>query len=163
MQATLDFGFESVKYDGCGIERNITHFAALYNDTGVPVLIESCGNGGVGGNNPSRAVREPSGKVSCPMNLFRLSDDLHPVWHSILLNLNSTMEFNSKGLTGPGCWGYPDMCVVVPPPPPPPPPPPKAAPTLLACSLTLTSFCPVQVTSRRHDSFRWPGHSCGAE
>jgi hypothetical protein len=31
--ATIDYGFESVKYDGGGVERNISHFALLYNRT----------------------------------------------------------------------------------------------------------------------------------
>lgn len=111
VQATLDFGFRSVKFDGCGIQRNISHYAELFNASGVPVLLESCGNGMSPSDpfDPSRAFRDSSGTVHCPMNSFRLSDDLHGVWHSILLNLNSTIAFNGAGLTGPGCWGYPDM------------------------------------------------------
>ncbi len=107
MQATLDYGFRSVKFDGCGIQRNISHYAELFNATGVPVLLESCGNGVSPADpfDPSRAFRDESGTIHCPMNSFRLSDDLHSVWHSILLNLNSTITFNSAGLTGPGCWG----------------------------------------------------------
>jgi alpha-galactosidase len=72
--ATVDFGFESVKYDGCGVEKNMTHWAALYNATGKRVLLENCGNGA--------KATVVSGKLDCPMNQFRSSIDLHPVWHS---------------------------------------------------------------------------------
>jgi hypothetical protein len=40
------------------------------------------------------------------MNLYRSSIDLHPAWHSVLNNLNSTIAFRD-GLSGPGCWAYP--------------------------------------------------------
>ena len=29
VNATIDFGFDSVKYDGGGMEKNITHFALV--------------------------------------------------------------------------------------------------------------------------------------
>ncbi len=45
VQATLDFGFEEIKLDGCGDEKNVTLFAALFNASGKPVLIENCHNG----------------------------------------------------------------------------------------------------------------------
>ena len=51
VNATIDFGFDSVKYDGGGMEKIITHFAMLYNRTGKAVLLEDCGNG-----NPARAA-----------------------------------------------------------------------------------------------------------
>ena len=76
---------ESVKYDSGSSERNMTHWALLYNQTGKPILLEDCHNG-----NPAQATME-AGKLNCPMNLYRSSDDLHPAWHSVLLNLNSTM------------------------------------------------------------------------
>ena len=104
VNATIDYGFDSVKYDGGGMEKNITHFALLYNKTGKAVLLEDCGNG-----NPARAQRDAAGKLDCPMNLYRSSSDLHPAWHSVLNNLNSTMAYHTNGLSGPGCWAYPDM------------------------------------------------------
>ena len=45
------------------------------------------------------------------MNLFRTSGDIRPQWGSILSNLMTTVEFNA-GLSGPGCYGYPDMLEV---------------------------------------------------
>ena len=85
VNATIDFGFETIKVDGCGIEKNVSHFAALFNATGKAVLIEDCGNGV-----PLKAYRDDAGKLVCPMNMYRSSSDLHPVWHSVLNNLNST-------------------------------------------------------------------------
>ena len=83
----------------------MTHWALLYNKTGKAILLEDCHNG-----NPAQATIE-AGKLNCPMNLYRSSDDLHPAWHSVLLNLNSTMKFRD-GLSAPGCWSYPDMLQV---------------------------------------------------
>ena len=71
----------------------------LYNRTGKAVLLEDCGNG-----NPARAQRDAAGGLDCPMNLYRSSSDLHPAWHSVLNNLNSTMAYHTNGLSGPGCW-----------------------------------------------------------
>jgi alpha-galactosidase len=48
VQATVDFGFESMKLDGCGYFTNLTTWANLYNATGVPMLIENCHWGGDG-------------------------------------------------------------------------------------------------------------------
>lgn len=104
--ATIEFGFGSVKLDSCGIERNITLFAELFNRTGKSVMIENCHNG-----NPIVPIREGGDKVDCPMNFFRTSGDIRPQWGSILSNLMTTPTYNG-GLTGPGCWGYPDMLEV---------------------------------------------------
>ena len=108
VQATLDFGFESIKLDGCGIEKNVTLFSELFNKTGRPVLIENCHNG-----NPVYPVSQGgAGEVDCPMNFFRSSTDIRPTFGSVLINLRSTEAYNGKGLTGPGCWAYPDMLEV---------------------------------------------------
>ena len=108
VQATLDFGFESIKLDGCGIQKNVTHYAALFNATGKRVLIEDCHNG-----NPTYPTRDAAtGAVDCPMNFFRSSADIRPTYGSMLINLRSTSAYNGANLTGPGCWAYPDMLEV---------------------------------------------------
>lgn len=104
--ATLDFGFGSIKLDSCGIQRNMTHYAHLFNLSGKAVMLENCHNG-----NPRVPIREIGDRVDCPMNLFRTSGDIRPQWGSILSNLVTTSTFNA-GLAGPGCWGYPDMLEV---------------------------------------------------
>jgi hypothetical protein len=44
VQATIDFGFDGIKLDGCGEFRNLSFFAQEFNKTGVPVMIVSCEN-----------------------------------------------------------------------------------------------------------------------
>ena len=83
--ATIDFGFESIKLDGCGIEKNITHFALLFNRSGKAVMIEECHN-----ENPMVPIRVTGDKIECPMNFFRTSGDIRPQWGSILSNLMTT-------------------------------------------------------------------------
>lgn len=46
------------------------------------------------------------------MNFFRSSTDIRPTFGSVLINVRSTTAYNSNGLTGPGCWAYPDMLEV---------------------------------------------------
>jgi hypothetical protein len=115
--ATLDFGFQSIKLDGCGIVENVTEFAALFNATGQRVLIENCHNG-----HPSYPTRDAAtGAVDCPMNFFRASTDIRPTFGSVLINLRSTTAYNGdggKGVTGPGCWAYPDVGIPFPAPSP---------------------------------------------
>eukprot|EP01047_Picozoa_sp_COSAG01_P052521 COSAG01_NODE_5530_length_4203_cov_9.168860_4_plen_276_part_00 len=96
--ATLELGFSSVKIDSCGIQRNMTHYAQLFNLSGKAVMLEDCHNG-----NPYNPVREAGDRVRCPMNFFRTSADIRPQWGSVLSNLMTTSEFNA-GLAGPGCW-----------------------------------------------------------
>lgn len=107
VKATIDFGFESIKLDGCGIQKNVTHYAALFNATGKRVLIENCHNG-----NPTYPSRTAAGAVDCPFNFFRSSTDIRPTYGSVLINLRSTSAYNDAGLTGPGCFAYPDMLEV---------------------------------------------------
>ena len=100
VRATLEFGFDSIKLDGCGVEKNMTLFASLFNATGKHVMLENCHNG-----NPTYPTRNRhTGSVDCPMNFFRSSTDIRPTFGSILINLMSTISYNSQDLTGPGCW-----------------------------------------------------------
>jgi alpha-galactosidase len=104
--ATLAFGFRSLKIDSCGNQRNMSHYAQLFNRSGTAVMLENCHNG-----DPYHPIRVAGDRVDCPMNFFRSSGDIRPQFGSILDNLMTTSEFNA-GLTGPGCWGYPDMLEV---------------------------------------------------
>eukprot|EP00054_Salpingoeca_dolichothecata_P036407 m.274035 g.274035 ORF g.274035 m.274035 type:complete len:320 (+) comp66966_c0_seq1:320-1279(+) len=108
VQATLDYGFESIKLDACGVEKNMTLFAQLFNETGIPVMLEDCWNGG-----PyyPQATTTP-GKVFCPMNFFRFTADIMATFGSITNNLHLTNHWNENKLTGPGCFPYPDMLEV---------------------------------------------------
>ena len=104
VEAVVELGFRSLKVDGCGTEGNVSLFAELLNQSGVPVLLENCHQG--------QPTREADGSVRCDMNLFRTSKDIRPTYGSIVSNLLTVDKFNSGGLTGPGCWAYPDMLEV---------------------------------------------------
>ena len=39
--ATLDFGWDGIKLDGCGAEKDLDLFEQLFNATGKPVMIEN--------------------------------------------------------------------------------------------------------------------------
>lgn len=104
VEAVVELGFRSLKVDGCGTEGNVSLFAELLNQSGVPVLLENCHQG--------QPTREADGTVRCDMNLFRTSKDIRPTYGSIVSNLLTVDKFNSGGLTGPGCWAYPDMLEV---------------------------------------------------
>lgn len=96
VQATLDYGFESIKLDGCGVEKNVTMFAELFNRSGKAIMIENCHNG-----NPTYPTTPPK---ESPFNFFRSSTDIRPTYGSVISNLQSVIPYNSEGLTGPGCW-----------------------------------------------------------
>eukprot|EP00041_Stephanoeca_diplocostata_P006061 m.74141 g.74141 ORF g.74141 m.74141 type:complete len:451 (+) comp16151_c0_seq1:146-1498(+) len=104
VQATLDFGFESIKLDGCGVEKNVSLFAELFNKSGKAIMIENCHNG-----NPTYPSAPPK---ESPFNFFRSSTDIRPTYGSVISNLQSVIPYNSEGLSGPGCWAYPDMLEV---------------------------------------------------
>lgn len=42
---TYELGFDGVKIDSCGAQRNMTLYAELFNATGRPILIENCHQG----------------------------------------------------------------------------------------------------------------------
>jgi len=97
--AVISLGFDGVKLDGCGGEKNVSYWAQLFNQSGKPILIENCHNG----------PNEPNA-TWCPFNYFRTSDDIRPTYGSVVSNLNSIIAFVKY--VGPGCWPYPDMLEV---------------------------------------------------
>ena len=38
-------GFDGVKIDSCGAQKNMTLYASLFNETGKPIVIENCHQG----------------------------------------------------------------------------------------------------------------------
>jgi len=71
VQATIDFGFDGIKLDGCGEFRNLSFFAQAFNKTGVPVMMENCHWGGDGPDD---------GWEGCPFHFFRTSGDINKHW-----------------------------------------------------------------------------------
>lgn len=103
VEATVAFGFQSVKIDACSALKNMTKYEALFNATGAPMELEDCWNGGP--NFPA-----PDG--TCPMNLFRVSADLFCSYGAVVSNILVASAHAAKNQSKPGCWIHPDMLQV---------------------------------------------------
>lgn len=101
VHAALDYGFDSIKLDGCGRELDLTLFAQLFNESGKSIMIENCHWGGTVPN-----------ATWCPWNYFRSSGDIEASYDSVVRNLQTTIQWAKSGLSAPGCWAYPDMLEV---------------------------------------------------
>jgi hypothetical protein len=101
VDAAIDYGFDSIKLDGCGAQRDLDLYAALFNASGKSILIENCHWGGTVPN-----------ATWCPWNYFRSSGDIGASYGSIVSNLQTTIQWAQQGLSRPGCWAYPDMLEV---------------------------------------------------
>lgn len=101
VQAVLDYGFDSIKLDGCGQQRDLTLYASLFEAAGASILIENCHWGGTTPN-----------ATWCPWNYFRSSGDIEASYGSVVGNLQTTIQWANSGLSKPGCWAYPDMLEV---------------------------------------------------
>lgn len=97
-QAIAGFGFDSVKFDGCGKQMDLDLWAKKLNETGRPVLIENCHWG----------LTVPN-STWCPWNYYRTSYDIRANYGVVISNLDTVTEWLEKGLSKPGCWAYPDM------------------------------------------------------
>ncbi len=102
VNATVAFGFDSVKLDGCGDFRDLHLWYKLFSAQ-RPVMIENCHWG-----SDLPTVRD------CPFHMYRTSGDIHANWGEMFGNLQSTRKFQdaSAPLSRPGCWAYPDMLEV---------------------------------------------------
>mmetsp|Transcript_47374 Transcript_47374/g.78505 ORF Transcript_47374/g.78505 Transcript_47374/m.78505 type:complete len:435 (+) Transcript_47374:27-1331(+) len=99
--ALVQLGFDSVKLDGCGNQRDLNVWARLFKEAGKSIMIENCHWGGTVPN-----------ATWCPFNFYRTSGDVVASYASVLNNLASTYQWASKNLSTPGCWAYPDMLEV---------------------------------------------------
>jgi hypothetical protein len=109
VRATVGYGFDGIKLDGCGEFRDLDRYADLFNESGRRVSIENCH---WGGTIPS--FDKATGKKHCPYNFFRTSGDITNTWESMTRNLATTTKFQDldRPLAGQGCWAYPDMLEV---------------------------------------------------
>ena len=105
-----EFGFDGVKLDGCGAQRNMTKYAALMKATGQSYLIENCHWGRCTEGDDSSCPTTDW----CPFNWYRTSGDINSSPMSWYGNLQTTIPFQDKAapLSRPGCWAYPDMLEV---------------------------------------------------
>ena len=125
--------FDSVKFDGCSAQHNMTLWAELLNKTGRPAIVENCHVTSV----PARPVDEggcpdfhlyrcvaattirPSGirglhsltQLTCVIVLAmlwrrRTSTDIRNTYGSFMENAQTVAPFAATNRTGPGCWAY---------------------------------------------------------
>jgi len=99
--ALVEFGFDSVKIDGCSHQSDIDVWARLLSVSGKNVLIENCNNGNARPND-----------TWCPFNTYRTSGDIHANYGKMIQNLGSTFHYTALNLSRPGCWAFPDMLEV---------------------------------------------------
>merc|ERR1712232_266573 len=105
-KALRAFGFDGYKLDGCGAQVDMQLWDDIFkSDNGKPVMVENCHWG-------SKVPFEPN-RTWCPWNFYRTSGDVRAKYGSVIGNLNSVSRFNSRNLSTPGCWAYPDMLEVV--------------------------------------------------
>merc|ERR1719174_1366016 len=103
-------GFDAVKLDGCGRQRNLTFYAELMKATGKNYSIENCHWGRCTHSDDSSCPT----RDWCPFNWYRSSGDINSGSTSWFNNLQTTIRFQSwdSPVSRPGCWAYPDMLEV---------------------------------------------------
>eukprot|EP01051_Picozoa_sp_SAG22_P001574 SAG22_NODE_63_length_23302_cov_17.506551_6_plen_205_part_00 len=87
---TFNAGFDGVKIDSCGAQKNMTLYAELFNATGKPIVIENCHQGQ---SFPDGGDPGEMGEGWCPYNFFRTSGDIINVWDRVIENLMSVEKF----------------------------------------------------------------------
>merc|ERR1711959_382700 len=103
-KALIDFGFDGYKLDGCGSQTDMQLWDDIFKAHKKSVMVENCHWG-------SKVPYEPNA-TWCPWNFYRTSGDVRANYGSVIGNLNSVAKFNSRNLSTPGCWAYPDMLEV---------------------------------------------------
>lgn len=102
VKAFLDYEFDDLKLDSCSAQRDIEMWADLLNKSGRQLIIENCNNG----PKPSTPVAHGG----CPhYHFYRTGPDINNGYASWIKNALTVEPLAAKGLTGPGCWAYPDM------------------------------------------------------
>jgi len=110
IERLAQFGFDGVKFDGCGRMCNMTFYAALMEKTGKAFEIENCHWGACTVDDASSCPT----KDWCPFNWYRTSGDSNNAMGTWYKNLQTTIRFQdwNEPLSQPGCWAYPDMLQV---------------------------------------------------
>ena len=108
VKALVEYGFDSLKVDGCSAQKDGAMWASLINATekGATMIIENC-NGM--GSKPSKRVDEGG----CPdYHTYRTSGDINNHYGSWISNAQTVAPYATSGRTGPTCWAYPDMLMI---------------------------------------------------
>lgn len=105
-----EFGFDAVKFDGCGRMCNMTRYAQLMQETGATYEIENCHWGDCTIDDASSCPTQDW----CPFNHYRTSGDSNNGMATWYNNLQTTVRFQTwdSPVSRPGCWAYPDMLQV---------------------------------------------------
>lgn len=97
-----EMGFDGTKVDSCGVALDIQSYADQLEKTGRPYVLEEC-------HDP---LPQPvPNSTWCPFHTFRTSDDIAPMWESVVFNIQSVLPF-LPALSRPNCWAQPDMLEV---------------------------------------------------
>jgi hypothetical protein len=110
VRALQDFGFDGVKFDGCGRMNNMTKYAEIMLRSGLNITVEDCHDSntdqGQGGLRPTKGY--------CPWTSFRTSNDIQAFAEAWFWNLQTVLPFLDpvEPLSQPHCWAYPDMLEV---------------------------------------------------
>lgn len=108
----FESGFDGIKLDGCGKQKDLDLWADLINATGKAITIENCHWGQTVPHVAYKDQVPDNGDIWCPWNFYRSSTDVRARFANIVFNLETTVPFARHGLSFPGCWAYPDMLEV---------------------------------------------------
>jgi hypothetical protein len=95
---TINMGFDAVKYDGCGLQKNMSLWAALYNGTSKAdiMIIENCNN------DNSLIPKKGTDLTKVPFHFYRTSTDIRPTYGSFVNNAQTILKLTTE--SGPSCW-----------------------------------------------------------
>ena len=101
VNAIMHYGFDAIKVDEGGTEKNHTRFIELINATGTPIL-----------QLYSHAPK--TNETYCPCNYHGISLDIVADWKDVARCLHDMIPWTKwdAPLSRPGCWAHPDMLEV---------------------------------------------------
>ena len=114
--STIEFGFDSVKFDGCSEFQNMTKWMASFAAASYPILAENCHN--TFEQDPCPGAKSCPLAAKCPFTMWRTSRDIGPSFDSIQYNIYTTLPWSGgvaypgvdaegAAVSGPGRWAYP--------------------------------------------------------
>jgi alpha-galactosidase len=107
VRAFAEYGFDSLKIDGCSAQHGVDMWAQLINQTGIRARIENCNNG------PKPEAGDTPLTERCPSyHQYRTGGDIVNSYDSWIHNAQEVAQFATTGRSGPTCWAYPDMLMV---------------------------------------------------
>ncbi len=104
----LEYGFQNLKVDNCGPERDMSMWTSLFSSSVLAnnYVLEACNT-----QYPNTPGKECLG-YSCPFQMYRASQDIRPYWSNILTNRDGILSYATLNLSQPGSWAYGDMLTI---------------------------------------------------